>query len=76
VYGDRFKLISSQVNGEELYDLASDPGEEVNVIERQPEEAQRLRRLLTQYRGTFRASIGKASDEQDRAALRALGYVR
>lgn len=61
----------------DLYDLAADPGEEVNVVEAQPQVARELRSaLLTWYRG-LAPSEEKGSRNDDPALqelLRSRGY--
>jgi len=59
----------------ELYDLASDPGEQRNLIEQRPEQARRLRALLGGLE--LRAPVGSSglADEEVLDRLRVLGYV-
>jgi arylsulfatase A-like enzyme/Flp pilus assembly protein TadD len=59
----------------ELYDLASDPAEQRNLIEQRPDQARRLRALLDEVEQ--RPAIGSSglADEEALAGLRALGYV-
>ena len=60
----------------ELYDLASDPGETVNLAAREPDRAARMRRALYALlaaEGTAAASAGP--DRETMQKLAALGYV-
>jgi arylsulfatase A-like enzyme len=64
---------------EELYDLANDPGEQRNLVERAPEQAQRLRALLEAHAkaagdGAL-PSVQAQIDEETAAQLEALGYL-
>jgi len=62
----------------ELYDLEADPGEQVNLVEQEPDVARRLSGLLADWaRRTWRIDdVGSTplSAEVD-AGMRALGYV-
>lgn len=64
--------------GFELYDLQSDPGEQVNVIAERPEVARVLKEQLDQWsRASTPSDVGEIpplSDEQ-RRMLEGLGYV-
>ncbi len=60
----------------ELYDLASDPGETVNVAAREPDRAARMRRALyalVSAEGT--AAVSAGPDRETMQRLAALGYV-
>jgi arylsulfatase A-like enzyme/Flp pilus assembly protein TadD len=75
---DQFKLID--VPRAELYDLADDPGEEQNVIDRQPNRAGELTAALGELRRRIEsdAPAGDAAPEMDErtlAQLQALGYM-
>ena len=62
----------------ELYDVAADPEEKVNLYSRQRAMADVLRQKLEQFRQRFRSATGggpAAADPQRIEALRALGYV-
>lgn len=65
----------------ELYDLESDPGEEMDVSAANPELVAQLRAALDTWRAATPAYDGsgkaelKEVDEQTHALLRALGYV-
>lgn len=73
------KLIASERGGRELYNLASDPEEQKNLVHRLPEDAARLETLLLEWAGGWEpAAAGGAKvdlDEDTRKALRELGYV-
>jgi arylsulfatase A-like enzyme len=74
-------LTVAEIESEELYDLAKDPGEHENLFPRSAEETERLRRMLLTYLEESRAqrgkSLGEAVDEDDilRERLRSLGYI-
>lgn len=60
----------------ELYHVAEDPDEQVNVAERNPEVVARLRRVLQVWRGSLRD--GSAAENEDPNMLRELmaqGYL-
>ncbi len=59
----------------ELYHLASDPGERLNLIEQQPDQARRLRALLAEAEHKPSATSSMVTDDEVLARLRALGYV-
>lgn len=61
----------------ELYDVATDPGELVNLVNERPEEARRLRSDLERLQGrvAVAAAVAAELDSGTRAALRALGYL-
>jgi hypothetical protein len=66
--------------GEFLFDRSVDPGENVNLIEREPEQAKRMRELLdvqTQAQprpGTLQRDV--RIDPQIAERLRAMGYLQ
>jgi len=63
----------------ELYDLAEDPGERLNLVSANPEEADRLAHLLADWRRGFQSDDGDAPaplSGNDRDALERLGYVQ
>jgi len=73
------KLVLHSTGAAALYDLDMDPGEESNVVAREPEAAEDLRRALLCELGPFRASHGDGGpaatlDASTVARLRALGY--
>jgi arylsulfatase A-like enzyme len=73
-----WKLVVHRGSGErELYDLASDPQERVNLAASQPERVAALAReleaaLATERQGPVLPQLGQA----ERAQLQALGYMR
>src|SRR5688572_10851900 len=74
VRDERWKLIAAP--RPELFDLAADPGETTNVIERHRAEARRLAALLQEIEA--RPVVGTAqsiADPETRERLRALGYL-
>lgn len=81
-----WKLIQDEQGpAEELYDLAADPGETINLIGRHPDVAGALRRELDRHaeevvraasRFTGRREAGIVADDDDvRRRLAALGYL-
>jgi hypothetical protein len=73
------KLIWSSLGEHELYDLASDPREETNLLPERAADAARLEAALLAWREALRAARrGKEDYEMDpatRKALESLGYV-
>ncbi len=59
----------------ELYDLAADPGEALNLGAQQPQRLEEMRAALTRAREGDRGWGGGAEDEAVRERLRGLGYV-
>ena len=79
---DRFKLVRRPGGEEELYDLAADPNERVDVSGRYAKEAAALRRTLDEAlrrRPQARDSDAEGGDSEtppdQLEALRSLGYV-
>jgi len=74
---NRFKFI--QTTRPELYDLAADPNEEENLIDRQPQQArilrENLRQILQKTLAKRKSDSKVALDEQTRKRLESLGYV-
>ncbi len=75
----RFKLIATARGEEQLFDLASDPAESVDVRARAPEQYRRLRRALEEWRETCRPRTTRVfTPEEERAIadrLTQLGYM-
>ena len=77
----RYKFIQSVDGREELYDLSTDPGEERDLIEAQPQTAAQLREYLVDWRERvppFKDPEAKTTlslSEETIRALRSLGYV-
>ena len=74
VRDERWKLIAAP--RPELYDLAADPGEATNLIERHRAEARRLAAVLKEIEA--RPVVGSATvlvDPETRERLSALGYL-
>jgi choline-sulfatase len=69
----RWKYIEAPQS--ELYDLQTDPGERTNVIDRFPDVAERLSRLVAEASVQPGAEAQIALDDEARAALESLGYV-
>ena len=64
------------IEKEELYDLASDPGEQSNVAKDHPEVAERLRNALIEWRGSQTSPTpAQDLDEETLQELRDLGYI-
>ncbi|NUN94675.1 MAG: sulfatase [Candidatus Omnitrophica bacterium] len=67
---------------EEVYDLQNDPGEQVNILERDPLTNEKLRLLLAEQLGEGAAGPEAPTpresflDEDAKEALKALGYFR
>ncbi len=87
VEDERWKLVYHPALGErpklyELYDLAEDPGETANLVTDNPDQARRLRAVLTEWTkgdGDWirrRQQPLEEHDEETIKALRALGYIR
>ncbi len=68
IFDGRYKFIDLPIP--ELYDLASDPGETVNLFSKQPEIAARLKRLLPKP-----GSAAPSPDSETARRLLALGYL-
>jgi arylsulfatase A-like enzyme len=70
---------SGQPTAEHLFDRAVDPGENVNLISREPEQADRMRALLRDHLAADGTGIVEADVWIDPAIadrLRAMGYLR
>ena len=78
--GDR-KLILRDDGTTLLYDLAADPGEEVDLSDQEPEQRERLRRRIASLRGAApkdleaRSAPSMEVDAETLEELRALGYA-
>jgi tetratricopeptide (TPR) repeat protein len=68
---DRYHLIEGPAP--ELYDLARDPGETVNLVVERPSVAGAMRGALATMRSTFLAPSAVSPEEMER--LKALGYL-
>lgn len=79
LYDGDWKLVWNSKSGSALYDLASDPREERNVIGEQAERAATLERTLHGYLASLPRVQGdepaRAVDDATRDALRSLGYI-
>jgi arylsulfatase A-like enzyme len=76
----RFKLVhDARTGASALYDLASDPGERVDVADEHPAVAARLEAILlarhAESAGSEPGGRAVELDPEERARLRALGYV-
>jgi arylsulfatase A-like enzyme len=71
--GERFKLIVAP--GPELYDLQQDPGEHHNQYVDRPQLAAAMAARLTRFGSADAALAAHAMTEEQKEALRALGYV-
>jgi choline-sulfatase len=73
----RFKYIESREEGTfELYDLASDPGEQRNLLSAPPAEAATLPARLQRWVDAAPAHAQGPIDEETARKLRSLGYVQ
>jgi arylsulfatase A-like enzyme len=74
-----WKYLSTKPGGEELYDLARDPGESTDLSQQSPDLVERLRRELEHFEGTSRRLEADPRSLPLDAALQehleALGYV-
>jgi arylsulfatase A-like enzyme len=78
VYDGSWKYIGASTGGEELYDLAADPGETNNLAASDSAVAQRLRDLVSQWQAAtplFTNTTGQTISEEDWEKLGSLGYV-
>jgi arylsulfatase A-like enzyme len=77
IRGPRFKYIYYSDGQRELYDLAADPDELVNLAEQHPEVLEQLEGLLLSFHDGRQDMIWPAEEmEPERLeALRSLGYV-
>jgi arylsulfatase A-like enzyme/tetratricopeptide (TPR) repeat protein len=73
VIRDRWKYIDLPLP--ELYDLASDPREERNLVASRPQELEDMRTLLAGVRAGDQGVQATRESEDTRERLRALGYV-
>ena len=73
VLDGRFKYIDLPLP--ELYDLKDDPGEQKNLVSREPETLDRLRGALSRERSKDRGVNRGTEDAATLERLRALGYV-
>jgi len=73
------KWILTHPDGEELYDLAIDPGERESVLEGRRATAEELRAELVAFEAECEKFVGESAevtlDEEDMEKLEALGYV-
>jgi arylsulfatase A-like enzyme len=74
----RWKLIEGPEEGTlELFDLERDPEERTNRAAEEPERTEHLRGLIADWRARHAGERGRAAGptDEERARLRALGYV-
>ncbi len=78
--GDRYKLILQLGNGSRrLFDLASDPGETLDVRSEHPRAAHRLARELSHWIRNVEGKTKRGAEIRDSEALdrlRSLGYIQ
>ena len=72
---ERWKVIAPEGAAGELYDLASDPGEQGNAAGRRPEIVQAASARLAGIASAQTASAPAAASAEAQERLRALGYV-
>lgn len=69
-------ILNSKDGAQELYDSASDPGETRNLIAAPPADVAALREQVETTLGASRlATAGQQLSDEQKAALKALGYV-
>jgi arylsulfatase A-like enzyme len=75
--GDLKAILNVEIGTVELYDLAADPGEQVDLSTRRPEDAARLAAFAAEWlAGCTGAGAGDAElDDETVERLRSLGYV-
>lgn len=76
----RYRLVHYLESGRtELYDLAEDPGETVNLAEEMPQVTARLRQVIELWMETMEDQVGAGTTQHGAQALerelRALGYL-
>ena len=69
------KFIQHGAGGESLFDLVSDPAEELNVVEAYPQSASRVGALMKQILEGAAVTATPESDPATLDALKALGYL-
>jgi arylsulfatase A-like enzyme len=78
VRDERYKLVARPAGKSfELYDLAADPGERVDVAAQHPDEVEALRSAFRAWRATLRplATTSTQLDAETEQGLRSLGYI-
>ena len=60
---------------DELYNLATDPLEQVNLFSAEPEQVKRLKRELDRFNGYVDKPFGTPTDEKVLERLKSLGYM-
>ena len=72
-----WKLLLDRLSGESrLFDLRSDPGESIDVSDREPEIAERLLAALERYQaGGATVAESRTLTDDEIATLRSLGYI-
>lgn len=69
-------IVGPEEGTHELYNLRHDPSETVDLYAEKPGRARKLAKVLERWRGTHAKQRSEATvSEQDREALRALGYT-
>jgi arylsulfatase A-like enzyme len=79
LFEDGFKFIQRTRGRNLLFDLDSDPGEEINLLAQFPERATAMEQTLVRYLDSLPVSVHDATprevDKDTEEALRGLGYV-
>lgn len=76
VQGPRFKYIRASDGERRLYDVSADPLEQQDLFGRHPEIQAHLDRILTRFHdSSVDLSTSVELDEEQREALRSLGYI-
>lgn len=77
VRNQRWKLILTPGSDQlELYDIEADPRETTNVVDAQPEIAERLHASLRDWMSRPERKVATPNDPEREERLRALGYVQ
>jgi hypothetical protein len=75
--GDAKLIRNLRTNKEEFYDLDHDPGERTNIDAIGQRERDQLRVILTHWRSSAVAANNQANlDDEEKAALKSLGYMQ
>jgi arylsulfatase A-like enzyme len=80
IYRGDLKYVWNAGGHHGLYDLARDPGEQVNLVDDRSEEAREMKKSLLAYLarlpGPKKGGREQIVDEETREALKGLGYLK